>query len=315
LNILITGGAGFIGSHLIGRLLAKDNKVTCIDDFSLGSKKQLCNVINNKKFNLYNHDLSDLESIKPVFSNSQFDMVYHFAANSNIQLGSHNHIIDFKNTFISTMNILECMKMYEIRNLVFSSSSAIYGNFQGKISEISGPLLPISNYGAAKLSSEAFISSYCESYDINSWIIRFPNVVGWRLTHGVIFDFINKLLKTPNELIILGNGKQKKPYLFISDLLDAFEIIINQKPNRVQLFNVASNSSSTVNYIADTVINELNLKNVKKSYTGGDIGWVGDVPTFSYDIFKLNKLGWSAEFSSDEAIKLSIKKELEFRNI
>ena len=315
MNVLVTGGAGFIGSHLIDRLLSKGNIVTCIDNFSLGKNDFLINAAKNKAFVLYNIDLINKDEIKGIFKVNKFDIIYHLAANSDIQLGFSNTSIDFNNTFMSTLNILECMKSYEIKNIVFASSSAIYGNYSGGISEDSGPLLPISNYGAAKLSSESFISSFCECYNINAWIIRFPNVIGWRLTHGVIFDFINKLLDNPNQLLILGNGKQTKPYLYISDLLDAFDIIIKQNDSKVQLYNVSSDSLSNVNFIANTVINLLNLKNVKISYTGGNIGWIGDVEKFYYDTSKIKMLGWSSTYTSDEAIKLSVKKEIAFRHL
>ena len=315
MNILVTGGAGFIGSHLIDRLLSRDNKVTCIDNFSLGKNEFLIEASKNKSFTLYNIDLINIDEIKRIFKVNKFDIIYHLAANSDIQRGFNNTSIDFKNTFMSTINILECMKSNKIKNIVFASSSAIYGNYLGKISEDSGPLLPISNYGAAKLSSEAFISSFCECYNINAWIIRFPNVVGWRLTHGVIFDFINKLLKDPHKLLVLGNGKQTKPYLYISDLLDAFDIIIKQNNSKVRFYNVSSDSSSDVNFIANTVINLLNLENVKIKYTGGNIGWIGDVEKFSYDTSKIKKLGWSSSYTSDEAIKLSVIKEIAFRRL
>ena len=313
MNVLVTGGAGFIGSHLIDRLLDKGNIVTCIDNFSLGKNEFLIEASKNKAFTLYNIDLINLDGIKRIFKLNKFDIIYHLAANSDIQLGFSDTNIDFNNTFMSTINILECMKSNNIKKIVFASSSAIYGNYSGKISENSGPLLPISNYGAAKLSSESFISSFCECYNINAWIIRFPNVVGWRLTHGVIFDFINKLLNNPSKLVILGDGAQTKPYLYISDLLDAFDVIINKNASKVQLFNVSSDSSSNVNFIADTVINELNLKNVKITYTGGNVGWIGDVAKFSYDISKIKKLGWFSAYKSDEAIQLSVKKEISFR--
>lgn len=315
MKVLVTGGAGFIGSHLVDHLLAKGEEVVCIDNFSLGNNKFLIEATKNKAFTLCNIDLKNMDDVKRVFKVNKFDIIYHLAANSDIQLGFSDTSIDFNNTFMSTINILKCMKSNKIKNIVFASSSAIYGNYKGKISEDSGPLIPISNYGAAKLSSESFISSFCECYNINSWIIRFPNVVGWRLTHGVIFDFINKLIDDPLKLLVLGNGKQTKPYLYISDLLDAFDIIIKQNNSKVQLFNVSSESLSDVNFIANTVINQLNLKNVKIEYTGGNVGWLGDVAMFSYDTSKMKKLGWSSTYTSDEAIKLSIKKEIAFRGL
>ena len=315
MKILITGGAGFIGSHLVDRLLARGEEVVCVDNFLLGKKEHLKEALKNKRFRLHNFDLLVMDKLNALFKDEKFDFVYHLAANSDIQQGYENVNIDYENTFLSTYNILCCMREYNVNNIVFASSSAIYGNHTDIIKEDSGPLMPISNYGAAKLASEAYISSFCECYEMMAWIIRFPNVVGWRLTHGVVFDFLNKLVINPYELLILGNGKQTKPYLFISDLLDAFNIIIGQKNSKVQTFNVSSNSLSNVNFIAKMVINYLCLKKVKLKFTGGNVGWVGDIAKFSYDATKLMKLGWSANFSSDEAIIESIKKEIAFRRL
>ena len=315
MKALVTGGAGFIGSHLVDHLLAVGEEVVCVDNFLLGKKEYLSDALVNKNFQLREFDLLDLDTLDCLFREQNFDIVYHLAANSDIQQGYEDINVDYKNTFLSTYNILCCMKKNNVKEIAFASSSAIYGNHTDILKEDSGPLMPISNYGAAKLASEAYISSFCECYNINAWIIRFPNVIGWRLTHGVIFDFINKLLDDPNQLLILGNGKQTKPYLYISDLLDAFDIIIKQNDSKVQLYNVSSDSLSDVNFIANTVINLLNLKNVKISYTGGNVGWIGDVEKFFYDTSKIKKLGWSSTHTSDEAIKLSVKKEIAFRHL
>jgi UDP-glucose 4-epimerase len=314
-KVLITGGAGFIGSHLVDRLLSKGDEVICVDNFLLGKNEHLKDALKNDRFELHNFDLLEMDKLDSLFKEHNFDFVYHLAANSNIQNGYMDINVDYNNTFLSTYNILTVMKEYDVKNIVFASSSAVYGNNKNILKENSGPLMPISNYGAAKLASEAYISSYCECYNLKSWIIRFPNVVGWRLTHGIVHDFVNKLKENPNELLILGNGKQTKPYLFISDLLNAFEKIIEVDSKKVQLYNVSSDSLSNVDYIADMVINQLSLKNVNIRYSGGEVGWIGDVSKFSYDTSKIQKLGWSSRFSSDDAIKESIKKEILFREL
>ncbi len=315
MKVLVTGGAGFIGSHLVDRLLEKGETVVCVDNFLLGRKKHLKNALKNEKFELHNFDLLDIHKLDTLFKEEKFDFVYHLAANSDIQQGYKHINVDYENTFLSTYNILCCMKKYNVKNIAFASSSAIYGNQTDILKEDSGPLMPISNYGAAKLASEAYISSFCECYDMMAWIIRFPNVVGWRLTHGVVYDFLNKLVKNPYELLILGDGKQTKPYLYITDLLVAFEKIINQDNNRVQVYNVSSNNSSNVDFIAKTVINQLNYNNVKITYTGGESGWVGDVPRFSYNTRKIQELGWSEKYTSNEAVKEAVKKEIRYRGI
>jgi UDP-glucose 4-epimerase len=205
------------------------------------------------------------------------------------------------------------MKKYGNKKILFASSSAIYGNNSNNLNESTGPLLPISNYGAAKLASEAFISSFCASNDLKALIIRFPNVVGYRLTHGVIYDFIEKLKSNSTQLLILGNGKQQKPYLYIDDLLNAIDLTLNSINNKVTIYNVAPNSLTTVKFIADIVINVMKLNEVELQYTGGDIGWIGDVPTFSYDTTKINHLGWSPNFTSNEAVIKSIEEEIQYR--
>lgn len=317
MKILVTGGAGFIGSHLIDRLLLKGEHVSCIDNLLLGNRNYLEEATNYKHFKFYEFDILDNDRLNAIFKKEKFDFVYHLAANSDIQAGFNDSNIDYKNTFLTTFNIINNMKKYNVKNIVFASSSAIYGDHNASLNEDFGPLIPISNYGAAKLSSEAYISSFCNCYDLNAWIIRFPNVVGWRLTHGVIFDFMNKLEHNPKELTILGNGRQTKPYLYINDLLDAFEKVISfsdKNKKNIQYYNVSSNSTSNVDFIADTIINHFKY-NLVKRYTGGEIGWVGDVPNFSYDTTKIEKIGWIPKYSSDQAIIESIKKEYEFRHL
>jgi len=312
-KILVTGGAGFIGSHLIERLLNRGEKVICVDNMSLGKKQFLFDAVKNSNFELYEFDLTDIDKLDNLFVNEDIETIYHLAANSDIQLGYHNLKTDYLNTFLTTYNVLTCMKMHGSKNIVFASSSAIYGEHAESIREDTGPLIPVSNYGAAKLSSEAFISSYCYNYGLNAWIVRFPNVIGWRLTHGVIFDFLNKLERDPSQLLILGNGKQKKPYLYVMDLLDAIELIFQKTNDRINVFNVAPNTGTTVDFIARMVAKGLGLEKVKYKYTGGDRGWIGDVPKFHYETDKIKSLEWTPKYTSDEAVVHSIEREISFR--
>lgn len=310
MKILVTGGAGFIGSYLNDRLLKRGDEVVCIDNMSLGSKKNIQGFLSNPAFRLYINDLLDLSTITEIFKHEKFEMVYHLAANSDIQLGYNNLETDYNNTFLTTYNVLKCMKRFKVGKLVFASSSAIYGDHEELIHENTGPLQPVSNYGAAKLAAEAYISSFVNGYGIKAWIIRFPNVIGCRLTHGVIFDFINKLNANSSELEILGDGKQEKPYLFVSDLLNAIDIAISGVNDPINTFNVAPKTLSTVDFIAENVIKELNLEGVKISYTGGRTGWIGDVPKFQYDTTKIERLGWAPSYTSNEAVVRSIREEL-----
>ena len=212
MKILITGGAGFIGSHLADFLISKKYEVVAVDNFLLGRKNNITHLINSKNFKFIEEDLLNINKLKKIFQKNDFDVVFHLAANSDIQNSAKNPQIDLDNTFMTTWNTLECCRLFNVNNFVFASSSAIYGDVQEKLTENFGPLFPISYYGAGKLASEAFVSAYAYMNDIQVWIIRFPNVVGERATHGVIYDFIKKLRNNPKELEILGDRSQKKPY-------------------------------------------------------------------------------------------------------
>lgn len=313
MKVLVTGGAGFIGSHLVDRLLARGEEVICVDNYLLGKKEHLSKALQSSHFQLQIFDLLDFDKLDTLFRKEKFDIVYHFAANSDIQQGYEDINVDYENTFLTTYNILCFMKKNNVKNIVFASSSAIYGSHTDILKEDSGPLMPISNYGAAKLASEAYISSFCECYDMIAWIIRFPNVVGWRLTHGVIYDFISKLNNNPTELLILGNGKQEKPYLYVDDLLDAIGLIVNKSKRIINVFNVAPDNTTNVDFIAESVICKMELKSVNIIYTGGEIGWVGDIHRFLYDTTKIKNLGWAPKYTSNEAVLNSVKNEIQFR--
>jgi len=313
MKVMVAGGAGFIGSHIIDHLLARGDEVVCVDNFLLGKKEHLKDALKNKHFQLHNFDLLKLDKLEAVFNDGKFDIVYHLAANSDIQAGCNDIEIDLRNTFLTTFNILSCMRTHGVKEIIFASSSAIYGELDQILSENVGPLFPISNYGAAKLSSEAYISAFCENYNIKAWIIRFPNVVGWRLTHGVIYDFINRLEKNQSELLVLGDGKQQKPYLYIDDLIRAIDCIYKETNDKINYFNVAANSVTTVKEIADIVLQKLGFEDIKINYTGKDRGWIGDVPKFKYDISKISSLKWQPTLSSNEAVMLCVEKELRYR--
>jgi UDP-glucose 4-epimerase len=303
-SILITGGAGFIGSHLCDSLI-KDNLITVIDNLSLGKMSNINHLLGHQNFNFIKMDLLDSD-LERVFNEVFFDTVIHLAANSDIAQSHSNPSIDKDNTFMITYNVLEMMKKYKIKEIIFASTSAVYGDTQDLITEDYGPLLPVSHYGAGKLASEAFISSFVENYGIKAWIVRFPNVVGERATHGVIYDFIKKLNKDNSRLEVLGNGEQYKPYLYVKDLIEGILFIWKNTDKKINVYNLGVNSRTKVKEIASMVIEEMKLKSVIK-YTGGDRGWIGDVPEFNYDLSKINKLGWEAANTSNESVRKSIQ--------
>lgn len=309
MKILITGGAGFIGSHLCDVLINSKHEITVVDNLMLGSFDNLRHLENYTSFSFYNDDILNLNVMKNIFSEKKFDVVFHLAANSDIAKSLENPLIDFNNTFMTTFNILSCMREYNVKNIVFASTSAIYGDTNKKITEDYGPLFPASHYGASKLSSEAFISSFAKNYGLTACITRFPNVVGERATHGVILDFIKKLKKNPSELEVLGDGEQYKPYLYVKDLVDAILFIWSKQTEEINYFNIGVESRTKVKDIARMVIEEMELK-ASIRYTGGSRGWIGDVPEFDYSLDKLHNLGWKARFTSDEAVRISIRKIL-----
>lgn len=309
MNILVTGGAGFIGSHLCDSLCRDGHQVVVIDNLILGRRENIAHLIGKPYFVFIKEDLLNVAAINDLFSKNDFDMVYHLAANSDIQKGSKDPSVDLNLTFVTTFNILQCMRKYNVQKLFFSSTSAIYGETSDRLTESYGPLRPVSNYGAGKLASEAFISAFASAYQIQTWIARFPNVVGERLTHGVIFDFILKLHKNPNVLSVLGNGEQIKPYLYVKDVVDGIRFICETAKADFNVYNLGSNTRTKVKEIAKMVIEEMDL-NAIIEYTGGDRGWIGDVPEFSYDLTEVNKLGWHAEHDSNESVRLAIRKAL-----
>ncbi len=308
-NILVTGGAGFIASHLCTTLLEnKDlNSVVAIDNFTLGSQKNVSHLIDNPKFELIEHDLNNLDFLNKTFSKYQFDTVFHLAANSDISVSHTSPSVDYLNTFNTTWNVLEAMRINGCKNLVFASTSAVYGESLDEIDENYGPLIPISHYGAGKLASEAFISSFSYNYNINTWLFRFPNVVGGRSTHGIIYDFLKKLENDSEKLVVLGNGTQEKSYLHVQDLVDAILFCKTKYVHeRYNTFNVGGIDTINVKRIAEIVIEETKATQVIH-YTGGDRGWIGDVPKVKYKNDKVSNSGWHPKLNSEMAIRTTIR--------
>ena len=308
MRALVTGGAGFIGTHLVERLLNDGNEVIVVDNFTLGKQENVDKFKSNKNYKFYMLDISDNERFCQELKDEQIDIVYHLAANSDIQKGGKNPNVDYRDTFMTTRGVLELMRRNNIKNLFFSSTSAIYGDEHGKLlTEDLGGLLPISYYGSAKAASENFISSYSYMNDFNTMIFRFPNVIGPNLTHGVIHDFTKKLLNNPNELEILGDGTQTKPYIYVLDLIDCIMMMTKEIKKGVNIYNVGVETATSVTRIADIVCEELGYKNVVYKYTGGNVGWKGDVPKFQYDLTKIHSVGWNAKYTSDEAVRETVK--------
>jgi UDP-glucose 4-epimerase len=313
MNLLVTGGAGFVGSHLIDQLLEGGHRVHCIDDLSLGRRDNLRHQEGNPQLHVSTLDLVRADELDALFRQGDFQCVFHLAANSDIQAGARQLDIDLQRTFLTTYRVLRCMKDHGVKQLVFASTSAIYGEREEVLHEDIGPLFPVSFYGAAKLCSEAYIAAFSANFDLQAWIFRFPNVVGERTTHGVVHDFIAALIKDPRRLRILGDGTQCKPYLYVKDLVEGLLFGWEHAREQLNYFNLGVEGGTTVARIADIVVEEMGLQRVELHFAGGDRGWVGDVPRFQYDLSKIHRLGWKARRSSDEAVRLAVRAELQRR--
>jgi UDP-glucose 4-epimerase len=305
-KILVTGGAGFIGSHLCDALVASGHTVVAVDNLSLGREENLSQLHSNVAFEFVRGDVLEADWLENFVRRGRFDCIFHLAANSDIARSHSNPRVDLDNTFRTTFQVLEAMRKADVRQLVFASTSAVYGEVEGNIREDFGPLKPVSHYGAAKLASEAFISSYTENYGVQAWITRFPNVVGPRATHGAVYDFVQKLRRTPDRLQVLGDGTQEKPYLSVHDLVDAILLVWRSTAEQLNIYNVGAITRSRVCDIARIVIEE-GPGDAEIVYTGGDRGWIGDVPKFAYDISAIEALGWTPSMTSDDAVRFAAR--------
>lgn len=296
---VVTGAAGFIGSQLVDLLLARGIRVVGIDNFVRGTEANVAQARTRPNFVLLDVDASreaDLVSVLEPYGR-EVTMVWHLAANSDIAAGGADPAIDLRDTFMTTYCVAQVCRRFGIRRLAFASTSAIYGD-HGAIAlhEDIGPLFPISNYGAMKLAGEACLTALAEAALDRLWIFRFPNVIGGRATHGVIYDFLGKLEKTPDELQVLGNGTQCKPYLFVDDLLAAMFLIVEKAASKVACFNIGPKDVGvTVREIAEMVVRHA-CPDARIVYGSSGRGWVGDVPRFHYAVDRLERLGWKPDF-------------------
>ncbi len=311
MNILITGGLGFIGSYFAEKLSSANN-ITILDNHSGASKSgiQILESLNNitiHKCDIVKDDISN------YFEN--IDIVYHFAANSKISEGVNNPQIDFDVTAIGTHKVLSAMNENNVKRIVFSSGSGVYGD-QAEIilSEDFGPLLPVSFYGASKLCAEAYISSFCGMKGFKASIFRFANVVGLRQTHGVAFDFIHKLKNDNSKLDVLGNGFQSKSYIDVEDIFSAIQLVVDGQKKSVDVFNIATQDYINVREIAQLVIKEMGLNDVQINYEDTEAGWIGDVPIVRFCSKKIRNLGWENRYGSRESIINAIKSILKDDN-
>lgn len=305
---LITGGAGFIGSHLTKTILREEPtaRVVVYDNFSSGRKWHLDEVKSDKNLSIVKADAKDKDALIEAMGGA--DIVYHFASNPDIAAALTMPDIDFWEGTYLTNNVLEAMRINEVKKILYASGSGVYGDAGKKEVDEDYPLkLPVSTYGANKLSGEAMISAYCRMLDMEGVAFRFANVVGPYQTHGVGYDFVKKLLSNPKELTILGDGRQSKSYMYITDAISAMRLLEKNNPTGFSYYNVATLDYIEVKEIADIAVDVMKLEEVKYHYAGGAGGWKGDVPVVRINSQKIRKMGWSNEFGSKEAVRKSVE--------
>ena len=301
-KVLVTGGAGFIGSHLVDKLIEEGYSVKVIDNLSSGSLENLSKHKDDPRLELIIGDLKRPEDISKAVDG--VNTVFHYAANPEVRVSTTNPEVHFNENVVATFNLLEAVRKSDVKEIVFASSSTVYGEPEVIPVSEDASIKPVSVYGASKAACESLIHAYSKLYSIKAVIVRYANVVGPRLRHGVIWDFIMKLREDPNMLEILGDGKQEKGYIYIDDAVEA-TITAWKKTEHFDVYNVASNDWITVDEIADLVIESMKLKNMRRVYRPvlHGIGWPGDVKKIALKIDKLKSIGFIPKMSSREAIK------------
>jgi len=312
--VLVTGGAGFIGSHLVDRLVSEGWSVRIVDNFSSGRMENVEHHRGNRKVEISRWDLKSPKEAEEAVRD--VDVVFHYAANPEVRVSTTNPDIHFNENVVATFNLLEAMRKNDVKQLVFASSSSVYGEPENIPVSEDAPIKPVSVYGASKAACENLIHAYCSLYGLKAVVLRYANVVGPRLRHGVIYDFIVKLFKNPKQLEILGDGTQKRSYIYIDDAVEVTMIAYNAAAGkRFEVFNVGNEDCITVEEVADIVVNALELKDVKYMYKPVEhgIGWRGDVKNIALSIDKVKGLGFRPKLSSTEAVRktaLLLKREI-----
>jgi UDP-glucose 4-epimerase len=315
LKILVTGAAGFIASNLIPRLLRRGDEVVGVDNFFLGKRAYLHT---HPRFTFHEMDLLELDKFVALMQEFQPDRIWHLAANSDISYGTKYTDFDLKGGTLVTYNTLESMRRTGVKEIVFSSSGAVYGEpTVMPTPEDYGPILPISLYAASKVACETLITAFAHNYDLTAWIYRFGNIVGPNPTHGVIHDFVLRLREEPTRLTVLGDGTQAKPYVYVEDCLDGMEFGIEHANEHVNVHNLAVDDQTSVREITDWVIEAMGIDraSIDVQYGEGPRGWRGDVPQVKLDTRRMRALGWRPKLSSNEAVRRTIAETVEqFRN-
>ncbi|MCD6188784.1 MAG: NAD-dependent epimerase/dehydratase family protein [Thermococcus sp.] len=314
MKVLVTGGAGFIGSHLVDKLMEGGHEVKVLDNLSAGSLENIKGWLDNERFEFIKGDMRNLEVVKEAVKG--VEAVFHLAANPEVRIGSQSPELLYETNVLITYNLLEAIRKEGVKILAFTSSSTVYGEAKKlPTPEDYGPLEPISVYGGAKLAAEALISGYAHTFDMKAIVFRLANIIGKRSNHGVIYDFTNKLKKNPNRLEILGDGTQRKSYLHVSDTVEAMLHLFNEflkEDKTYDVYNIGSEDWITVKEIAEIVSREMNL-DPEFYFTGGvdgGRGWKGDVKVMLLSIEKAKAKGWKPKMNSYQAVEKTVRELL-----
>lgn len=302
---LVTGGAGFIGSHIVDHLIRLGWYVRVVDNLSSGRIENLKHIKDDPNLEIALVDLKDQKVLRKVVEDIK--VVFHYAANPEVRVSTTHPRIHFNENVVATFNLLEAMRESSVKYLVFASSSSVYGEPNAIPVPEDAPLKPVSVYGASKVACEALIHAYSKLYGIKSVILRYANVVGPRLRHGVVYDFVQKLVKKPRKLEILGDGTQIRSFIYIDDAITATMLALNKLNKRLEVYNVASEDWITIKQVADIVVETMGLKNITYVYKPvlHGIGWLGDVKRIALDISKLKNIGFKPKYNSNDAVRLA----------
>jgi UDP-glucose 4-epimerase len=306
-RVLVTGGAGFIGSHVVDRLVKEGFEVRVLDNLSSGSLDNLAHYEGDSRVKVVVGDLKEMEDVVRAIEGA--DVVFHFAANPEVRVSTTNPEIHFNENVVATFNLLEAMRRRGVGEIVFASSSSVYGEPDEIPVSEDAPVRPVSVYGASKAACENLIHAYSKLYGMKAVVLRYANVVGPRLKHGVVYDFVVKLSKSPSELEVLGDGKQVRSYIYVDDAVEATLIAWMKSDSAFEVYNVASEDWMTVDEVADEVIKAVGLSDVRKVYRPllHGVGWLGDVKRVALSIDKLKALSFKPHYSSREAVRLTAR--------
>lgn len=299
-KFFVTGGAGFIGSNLVDRLLQSGSSVVVYDNYSSGFEENLESARMSSNFSVIRGDLLDLPGLTRALAGCDF--VFHLAANADVRFGTMHPRKDLEQNTIATFNVLEAMRVNKIMNIAFSSTGSIYGEAKVIPTPEESPFpVQTSLYGASKLAGEGLIQAYCEGFGFQGWIFRFVSILGERYSHGHVFDFYKRLLDNPHELFVLGDGHQKKSYLYVDDCITGMMAAINESKEKVNILNLGTNEFCEVKDSISWITDYLGLR-PKIKYAGGERGWVGDNPFIFLDTNKINSLGWRPKLTIKDAV-------------